>query len=175
MISANDNLPELAAEAIFQAFDVYQTQYTVITRRAKARFEQRDWHSVQADARERLDLYKTVVDETVVRINQLLEDQVNDTRIWAKTKVAYGALAAKLDLWELAETFFNSITRRIFATIGVNPKIEFVDTCSRTQPVQISQPLYRTYEPAEPTAVLMEHILILAIVLMHLPGSKLFL
>ncbi|MBT8407958.1 MAG: bifunctional isocitrate dehydrogenase kinase/phosphatase [Deltaproteobacteria bacterium] len=159
MTGANENLSELAAEAICQAFDAYQTQYTAITRRAKARFEQRDWHSMQADARERLDLYKNVVDETVVQINQLFEDRVKDTRIWAKTKIAYGGLAAKLDLWELAETFFNSITRRIFATVGVNPQIEFVDTCSRIQPVQISQPLYRTYEQAESTAALIEQIL----------------
>ena len=30
--------------------------------------------------------------------------------------------------WELAETFFNSITRRILATVGVDCKIEFVNT-----------------------------------------------
>jgi len=159
MIGANENLSDLAADSICQAFDVYQTQYTAITRRAKARFEQRDWHSMQADARERLDLYKTVVDETVVQIKQLLQDRVNDTRIWAKTRTVYGGLAAKLDLWELAETFFNSITRRIFATVGVNPQIEFIDTCSRIQPVQISQPVYRTYEQAESTAALIGHIL----------------
>jgi isocitrate dehydrogenase kinase/phosphatase len=114
---------------------------------------------MQADARERLDLYKNVVDEIVAQVNELLGDRGSDTRIWAKTKVIYGALVAKLKLWELAETFFNSITRRIFATIGVNPEIEFVDTCSRLQPLQIAQPIYRTSERAESTAVLIERIL----------------
>ena len=114
---------------------------------------------MQADARERLDLYKKVVDETVAQVNELLGDRGTDTRIWAKTKVVYGALVAKLNLWELAETFFNSITRRIFATVGVNPQIEFVDTCSRIQPLQIAQPMYRTCERAESTAALIEGIL----------------
>ena len=28
---------------------------------------------------------------------------------------------------ELAETFFNSVTRRLFVTVGVDERIEFVD------------------------------------------------
>jgi isocitrate dehydrogenase kinase/phosphatase len=154
-----DNLVNRTAYAINQAFGVYQKRYTAITQRAGTRFAQRDWNGMQADARERLDLYKNVVDETVAQVNELLGDRGSDTRIWAKTKVIYGALVAKLNLWELAETFFNSITRRIFATVGVNPEIEFVDTCSRLQPLQIDQPIYRTSERAESTAVLIERIL----------------
>ncbi len=154
-----NNLPDLAAKAIRHAFDLYQTRYGSITQRAKARFEDRDWRGMQADARERLDLYKNVVDETVAQVNELLGDRGADTRIWAEIKVVYGALVAPLNLWELAETFFNSITRRIFATVGVNPQIEFVDTCSRIQPIQISQPMYRTCERAESTAALIERIL----------------
>jgi isocitrate dehydrogenase kinase/phosphatase len=64
-----------------------------------------------------------------------------------------------MSLWELAETFFNSITRKIFATVGVNPQIEFVDTCSRIQPLQIVKPMYRTFERAESTAALIARIL----------------
>jgi isocitrate dehydrogenase kinase/phosphatase len=159
MTSAYDNLANRAAHAINQAFDVYQKRYTAITQRAGTRFVQRDWHGMQADARQRLDVYKNVVDETVAQVNGLLGDRGSDPRIWAKTKVIYGALVAKLNLWELAETFFNSITRRIFATVGVNPEIEFVDSCSRIQPLQIAQPMYRTCERAESTAVLIERIL----------------
>jgi isocitrate dehydrogenase kinase/phosphatase len=126
-----DNLVNLTAHAIYQAFDVYQKRYAAITQRAGTRFAQRDWRGMQADARERLDLYKNVVDETVAQVNELLGDRGTDTRIWAEIKVVYGTLVGKLNLWELAETFFNSITRRIFATVGVNPQIEFVDTSGR--------------------------------------------
>ena len=157
--STPNNLPELAAKAIRHAFDLYQTRYGSITQRAGTRFAQRDWRGMQADARERLDLYKKVVDETVAQVNELLGERDTDTRIWAKTKVVYGALVAKMNLWELAETFFNSITRRIFATVGVNPQIEFVDTCSRIQPLQIVKPMYRTWERAESTAALIARIL----------------
>jgi isocitrate dehydrogenase kinase/phosphatase len=159
MASAYDNLANLTAHAINQAFDVYQKRYTAITQRAGIRFAQRDWRGMQADARERLDLYKKVVDETVAQVKELLGDQGTDTRVWAKTKVVYSSFVAKLNLWELAETFFNSITRRIFATVGVNPQIEFVDTCSRTQPVQIGHPVYRSYDSPRTTAALIETIL----------------
>jgi isocitrate dehydrogenase kinase/phosphatase len=159
MTSAYDNLSELAAKAIRQAFDSYQGQYAAITQRAKARFENRDWPGIQADAGERLDLYKKVVDETVLEIKRLLGGGFNDTEVWMRAKVVYAELVAKVDLWELAETFFNSITRRVFATVGVNPLIEFVDTCSRTQPVQISQPVYRSYTSPQTTAALIETIL----------------
>jgi len=156
---ASNNLPELTAKAIRQAFDSYQGQYAAITQRAKARFENRDWPGIQDDAGERLDLYKKVVDETVVEINRVLGGRVNDPEIWMRAKVVYAELVAKVALWELAETFFNSITRRVFATVGVNPQIEFIDTCSRTQPVQISQPVYRSYTSPETTADLIETIL----------------
>jgi isocitrate dehydrogenase kinase/phosphatase len=154
-----DNLANRTAHAINQAFDVYQKRYTAITQRAGMRFNQRDWRGMQADAGERLDVYKNVVDETVAQVKELLGDRDTDTRIWAETKVVYSSFVAKLNLWELAETFFNSITRRIFATVGVNPQIEFVDTCSRTQPVQIGHPVYRSYDSPRTTAALIETIL----------------
>jgi len=159
MTNTYDNLSELAAKAIRQAFDLYQTQYDSITQRAKARFERRDWPGIQADAEERLDLYKEVVDGTVVQINRVLGERVNDPELWMRAKVVYAELDAKVDLWELAETFFNSITRRVFATVGVNPQIEFIDTCSRAQPVQISQPVYRSYTSPQAAGALIETIL----------------
>jgi len=154
-----DKVANLTAAAISRAFEAYRVQYTAITQRAKKRFEQRDWRGMQEDARERLDLYKSVVDMIVAQINPLLGDRVGDAQIWEETKTVYAGLVAKLDLWELAETFFNSVTRRIFATVGVNPQIEFVDTCSRTQPFQISQLVYRVYQHARSTAALIENIL----------------
>jgi isocitrate dehydrogenase kinase/phosphatase len=49
--------------------------------------------------------------------------------------------------FELAETFFNSITRRIFSTVGVDPQIEFIDSdFDPPQPGSLP-PLYNTYVP----------------------------
>jgi isocitrate dehydrogenase kinase/phosphatase len=156
---ADNQLAEQTANIIRRAFDTYKTRFKDITLRAKVRFKNRDWHGMQADSAERLDLYKKVIDETVAEVRQLLGPRLEDTRVWATAKVNYAGLVAGLDLWELGETFFNSVTRRVFATVGVNPQIEFVDTCSRTQPFQVRQFPYHTYTNAESTTKLIETIL----------------
>ena len=43
-----NSLAERSASAIETAFNAYQTEFKAITRRAKARFEQRDWHGAQS-------------------------------------------------------------------------------------------------------------------------------
>ncbi len=48
--------------------------------------------------------------------------------IWTGIKAVYSSLIARSPAWEVAETFFNSLTRRVFATDGVDQTIEFVDT-----------------------------------------------
>src|SRR5690349_23264345 len=55
-------------------------------------------------------------------------ERLDHRSIWSATKAAYSALIAKSDRWEIAESFFNSLTRRVFATEGVDQTIEFVDT-----------------------------------------------
>jgi len=114
---------------------------------------------MKSDADERLDLYKAVVDEIVAKVERMLGSRVNDESVWINIKSAYLTLSNELDVWELAETFFNSITRKIFATVGVNPQIEFVDTCTRTQPSQMTRVPYRTYAGKRPTPILIEAIL----------------
>src|SRR5207237_4488718 len=63
-----------------------------------------------------------------IRPRQRMADRLDLRSIGSPTKAAYSALIAKSDRWEIAESFFNSLTRRIFATEGVNQAIEFVDT-----------------------------------------------
>ena len=115
---------------------------------------------MKADAEERLDLYKSVVDEIVAEVGRLLGSRIDDESIWIDIKKNYSALSNVLDVWELAETFFNSVTRKIFATVGVDPKIEFVDTCTRKQSPRVRRLPYRTYAGDRVTPVILESILL---------------
>lgn len=74
-------------------------------------------------------------------------------------KAVYSGLIANRDDWELAETFFNSVTRRIFATVGVDPQIEFVDSDFALPPTPAKSPVHRTCERADFLAALIETIL----------------
>ena len=155
----DSRLANVGAHVIHRAFGRFQTAFGTITRRAQGRFERRDWHGMQADARERLDLYKSVVDATVDEVRATLEERVAEKLVWASMKAVYSGLIADGDDWELAETFFNSITRRIFATVGVDPQIEFVNTDYDSPPSQAVRAVYCTYQRAASTAIVIETIL----------------
>jgi isocitrate dehydrogenase kinase/phosphatase len=60
---------------------------------------------------------------------------------------------------ELARTFFNSVTRRIFSTVGVNPAIEFVGLESALDDLSARPYVYRRYEPSASLRVVMESLL----------------
>jgi isocitrate dehydrogenase kinase/phosphatase len=117
-----------ATQAILSSFEAYRDQFKRITKRARGRFESRDWHSMQADALQRLDLYKTIVIKAVPQVERLLGSESHRLETWKEIKAAYSqSLYRYTNEVELAQTFFNSISRRIFTTVGVNPEIEFLD------------------------------------------------
>ncbi len=83
-----------------------------------------EWDLQAYDARERLVLHRTIVNRTVDRLDAVLPDNDRKT-LWISVKEHYRERIASRDDLELAETFFNSVTRRLFATVGVDADIEF--------------------------------------------------
>jgi len=122
-----DRLATLAAREIARGFHIYNGGFRQITRRARTRFEGADWPGMQADAVERLDLYTRGVAASHASLCELLGDQVHDRGLWSAIRSAYLDALDPGDDPALARTFFNSITRRAFATAGVDAEIEFLD------------------------------------------------
>ncbi len=120
------NLARNAAAAIHSAFDDYHNEFKAITRRARERFERREWTQWQDDAVARLGLREEMVQRVVAGLRIMLEEQVHSHYLWAAIKDAYARLINQRKDVELAETFYNSVTRRILATVGVEPALEFV-------------------------------------------------
>lgn len=154
----DSRLAGIGAKTIYQAFGTYHEQLQKITHRAKSRFEQQDWPGLQEDAAKRLGLYKRIVDLVEAAVRDLLADRLHNKLIWAGMKAVYSGLITDNDNWELAETFYNSVTRRVFTTVGVDPKIEFVATDFETPPIQSKTSIYRTYRQAPSTADLIQAI-----------------
>ncbi len=152
-------LANLAAGAVVEAFDRHQEAFAAIGRRARGRFERRDWSGAVQDAAERLDLYGCAIDEVESRVRATLGTRESDRLVWAGMKAVYSGLIAGRQDWELAETFFNSVTRRVFATVGVDRNIEFVDSDFEAPSPEAGAVLYRTY-PGAPAADLVETILL---------------
>ena len=63
-----DQLATLTAGVIYSGFNAFHEEFRAITRRAGSRFERRDWHGMQADSVERLNLYKKIVDRVVAAL-----------------------------------------------------------------------------------------------------------
>ena len=116
-----------AVDAIHAAYERYQRGFEEVTRRARERFEQRDWLGAQADATERLALYRIHVDGAVADVHDILEDAVMERTLWAAMRARHAVRALRRPDAELAQTFFNSVTRRVFSTVGVDAAIEYVD------------------------------------------------
>jgi len=124
------------ARAILEGFGSFLDRFREMTGRARVNFERRDWLEMQRVSVDRLDLYSQVVTETLARLAILLQGRIHERETWTGLRAAYaGESAGRFDA-ELAETFFNSCTRRIFHTVGVDPSVEFVAPPVETRPAE---------------------------------------
>ncbi len=147
------------AQVIHQAFDSYQQQFKAITQRAKARFENRDWVGMQNDALERLELREKIVNEVVTELKSRLSARTRHKAMWVWMKTYYSELVAGRPDRELAETFFNSATRRIFGTVGVDAAIEYVAFNFEAPLAQPKTPIFKLYYRRTTTQALVKEIL----------------
>jgi len=118
----------VCARGIVDAFVRYNDEFRVITRRAPPRFDARDWRGSQQDAVERIELYDRFVNRTIAEIREALGEQALDRELWRRIHREFASQLAELPDPEFAKTFFSSISRRLFGTVGVAPDIEFVAT-----------------------------------------------
>lgn len=114
------------ADTVQRAFDDSHQRFQEITRRARRRFEERDWAGIRRDTVERLRLHAVAVGLALDALRPLLGARLDDRSSWAALKRAYGRAIVGRDDFELAETFFNSLSRRVFSHAGVDPAIDFV-------------------------------------------------
>ncbi|HYB33893.1 MAG TPA: bifunctional isocitrate dehydrogenase kinase/phosphatase [Steroidobacteraceae bacterium] len=116
------------ARQIAEAFAHYNAEFRAITRRAPLRFDARDWRGGQRDAVERIELYDRCVKETIAELEVSLGAEAQNRQLWRRIREEFALQIAALPDAEFTKTFFSSISRRLFGTVGVAPDIEFVAT-----------------------------------------------
>ncbi len=124
----DSRLATVCAQTVQSKFDQYLADFEEVTQRARKRFLNRDWSGSYADAADRLRLYGAALDALLPRVSELMGPRLNERGVWTAIKAVYSSSIANCPAWEIAESFFNSLTRRVFATEGVDQTIEFVDT-----------------------------------------------
>ncbi len=148
-----------AAAAIFDAFNAYTEEFVSVTKRAKWRFQTRDWKGRNEDALERLDLYERFLGRAAGALADALGPRLSDQAAWAAMKARFAALIDGRHDAELAETFFNSVTRTIFKTIGINRRIEFFRWSPRSPREAPGEAIHRTYPGGRETKLVVQDIL----------------
>ncbi|MBS1265552.1 MAG: Isocitrate dehydrogenase kinase/phosphatase [Acidimicrobiaceae bacterium] len=112
------------ADTIHAGFVDYVAGFNLISRRARSHFERREWSLQEADAGERLNLHNERVLETVAVVKALLDDMPDRRGEWRLARGHFKRRIAERADMVLAETYFNSVTRRVFTTIGVDNDVE---------------------------------------------------
>jgi isocitrate dehydrogenase kinase/phosphatase len=107
-----------AAGEVLEAYERWLERFREVTRRSRTRFLNREWREWQEDAAERLDLYAAAVAGAVERLDGA---EIDGAR--ARDRFA-AEIGARPDA-EIAETFYNSVMRRVLAIVGVDPALEF--------------------------------------------------
>lgn len=123
-----EDLAQTSARQIADAFARYNAEFRAITRRAPGRFDNRDWKGSQRDAVERIELYDRSVNSTIAELRLSLGEHALGRALWSRIRTHFVEQISHLPDAEFTKTYFSSVTRRLFGTVGVAPDIEFVAT-----------------------------------------------
>jgi isocitrate dehydrogenase kinase/phosphatase len=116
------------AALIAEHFRQYNEEFGRITRRAALNFLAEDWQGAQLDAVARIELYEQRVARCVASIASQLRSARTEVALWTDIKRTYEIIVARRPDSDFYRTFFNSVTRDLFGTVGVNPEVEFCAT-----------------------------------------------
>jgi isocitrate dehydrogenase kinase/phosphatase len=122
--------PAALAATLRQRFEDYNAEFTRITRKAARHFMMRDWHTARADAVQRIESYERHVSGTIEALRKELGEALHDRSLWVDIKQHFDQQITGLPDSDFYRTFLNSITRDLFATVGVDEEIEFTVTAS---------------------------------------------
>ncbi len=123
---SRDELVQDCAQTLVDIFADYNAEFRAITRRARQRFEDRDWRGSQRDAVERIELYGKYVTNTVATMQKRLGDEVQERSLWSSIMRRFTEIIDPLPDNDFPKTFFSSVTRKTFDTAGVDAAVEFV-------------------------------------------------
>lgn len=153
-----DVLTEVAI-LINKEFYSYQSEFFRITGRAKKRFEKREWKEGLEDAVERLNLYNKVLDRISPQIRKILGKKSFNRSFWIRIKNEYSKLISGKPTEDIAETFFNSVTRKILKTVGIDRDVEFFYLAPKPQLRSLSPKYLKVYSQERDTKDLIKKII----------------
>jgi isocitrate dehydrogenase kinase/phosphatase len=114
------------ATLVHEGFETFYAEFMRLTRAARLHFVQGEHLAVQEHQKARIDLYQRYVQRTLAALSSITRRRPQELAPWKQAHVEYARQVASRPDVEVAETFFNAITRKLFHTRGVEPEIEFL-------------------------------------------------
>ena len=114
------------AEQLVDAFLRYNADFRELTQRAAHCFEERDWQEGRKNAVARIELYDDAVNRALGELGSTVEASESGKAFWIAVKERYAELIREYPDNAFFKTFFSSISRRLFKTVGVDPRVEFI-------------------------------------------------
>ncbi|MBS2020104.1 MAG: bifunctional isocitrate dehydrogenase kinase/phosphatase [Deltaproteobacteria bacterium] len=137
------------AQAILDGFDKHYSLFRERSRLAKDRFERAAWDEVHEAQRKRIGMYDQRVEEAVAAVKARFPNAGSEEALWKRIKVEYiGLLYEKEHKQpECAETFFNSVTRRLLDRRYYDNALIFARPAVSTEHLDGDEPVYDCYYP----------------------------
>jgi len=125
-MSGNPSFKE-GALAIREGFDAYHLSFKALTRHAGKVFAMRDWTAIPDLTRRRQILYRDSITETAEKVTAIIGEDIHSHATWVGLKTEFGTAIGDRRDAPIAQSFFNSVLRKMFRTEGIDPDIEFMD------------------------------------------------
>lgn len=119
-------LAQHAAELLLTYLKRYRKEFKEITRESRVWFERRDWFAARDGLNHRSQLYSDLIYELVSALRVKMGAHYLDRSMWRAMKEIFARKIANRADEELSETFFNSVTREVFKTTGLDRELEFI-------------------------------------------------
>lgn len=133
------------AGILLASFDAFYSRFLEVTRGAKLRFENADWHGVQIAAKKRISLYDYHVSKASTNLQQITAESHVNQAFLKRVKVEYEQLLLHYPNFEIAESFFNSVYRRIFKHSNIFEDQLFITKSNRERSDQYPTNFCRQY------------------------------
>jgi isocitrate dehydrogenase kinase/phosphatase len=149
----------VALPALLAAFGESRAGFRALTARAAGHFAARDWQAIQEDTVARLAVHGRAVSAAATRIREGLGERASERALWMRAKEAWAATILSRDDRELAQTFFNSVSRRFVSRRGVDPALDFLPYDFAGPWVEPASDVIRAYPGPAATAALLARVL----------------
>jgi isocitrate dehydrogenase kinase/phosphatase len=136
------------ATVLIEGFDRHYRLFRVVSATAKEQFEAGAWTELRDAVQDRIRFYDERVAECVERLRGEFDVDALDDQTWRDAKLFYIGLLVDHGQPELAETFFNSVIKRILRRSYYDNELVFVRPAISTEYIESDPPSYRSYYPS---------------------------